>query len=93
MIKTNDIVAGENRYVVLPHKQAGEKKSAGGIIVPDNVDDALATGDIVADSYGEAKPDERSVVYFRRAGVSVKINGKNHVVIKHDDALLLYAPE
>jgi chaperonin GroES len=78
-------------------RQEGEKKTAGGIIIPDTAREKPLEGKLVAVGPGrmdregkripmEIKKGDR-VLFGRYAGTEIKIDGVEHLMIKADDIL------
>lgn len=81
---------------VLIRRVAADAKSAGGILIPDNTKEKPQEGEIVAVGSGEfesgafvptvTKPGDR-VLFGKWAGLEVKIDGENLLIMKESDVL------
>ena len=89
-----------DRVLVLP-KEEGEEKSAGGIIIPDTAKSKPSEGEVKAVGRGKVKEDGSiqpmnvkvgdKVIYSKYAGTEIKIDGKEHLLMKEDDILAIIA--
>lgn len=77
-----------DRVVVLP--AAAEKKSAGGIIIPDTAKEKPQKGTVVA--VGAGKKDEPmtvkvndTVLYGKYAGQEIEIEGTEYLIMRESD--------
>ena len=83
-----------DRVLVLPIEQAEVKK--GGIIIPDTAKEKPQEGKIVAVGPGKhedgklvpmnVKKGDR-VLYSKYGGTEIKIDGKDHLIMREDDIL------
>ncbi|NRA44991.1 MAG: co-chaperone GroES [Oligoflexales bacterium] len=74
-----------------------EEKTAGGIIIPDNVKEKPMEGQVIAVGNGKklddgslSKPDLSvgdSILFSKYAGSEVKIDGVEHLIMREDDIL------
>ncbi len=81
-----------DRVVVLP--AAAEKKSAGGIIIPDTAKEKPQKGTVVA--VGNGKKDEPmtvkvndQVLYGKYAGQEIDIDGKEYLIMRESDIVAI----
>ncbi|GAB6175346.1 co-chaperone GroES [Desulfobaculum senezii] len=84
---------------VLVKRLESEEVSAGGIIIPDTAKEKPMRGEIVA--AGPGKTDESGktiamsvkegdmVLFNKYAGTEIKIDGKEHLVMREDDILAI----
>lgn len=85
-----------DRVLVKPDE--AEKKTAGGIIVPDTVVQKPQTGTVVASGVGytdmpnETKPGDK-VMYGKYAGTEIEYAGEQYVIMKESDILAIDAAE
>ncbi len=74
-----------------------EKKSAGGIIIPDTAKEKPQEGKVVAVGPGkmgddgkrtplDVKKDDR-ILFSKYAGTEIKVNGVEHLFMREDDVL------
>lgn len=82
----------KDRVLVEPHK--AEEKTASGIIIPDSVQEKPQKGTVIA--VGEGKKDEPMsvkagdvVIYGKYGGTEVHIEGKDYLIMREDDILLV----
>lgn len=78
-----------------------EKKSAGGIVIPDTATEKPIKGEVVA--VGEGKPLDNGqvrklkvkagdkVLFGKYSGTEVKIEGIEYLVVREDDILAIFA--
>ncbi|HEY0975313.1 MAG TPA: co-chaperone GroES [Solimonas sp.] len=78
-----------------------EKKSAGGIIIPDNATEKPVKGEIVA--VGPGKKDESGknialdvkvgdvVLFGKYSGSEVKVDGEDLLVMREDDVIAVFS--
>lgn len=82
---------------VLVERLAEEKKTAGGIIIPDNNAEKPVEGKVVAVGPGrllddgsyrklEVKKGDR-ILYGKYTGTEVKVDGKDYLIMREDDIL------
>jgi len=74
-----------------------EKKSAGGIIIPDQAAEKPVRGEVLAVGTGKRGDDGKvipmdvkvgdSVLFGKYSGSEVKIDGKEYVVMREDDLM------
>ena len=82
---------------ILVKRVAGEERSAGGIIIPDNAKEKPMEGTVVAVGNGKiltdgkvVKPDVKAgdtIIFSKYAGSEVKISGDEHLILREDDVL------
>ncbi len=79
---------------VLVEPQLAEQKTASGIIIPDTAKEKPQRGTIVA--VGEGKKDEPmrlkagdEVLYGKYSGSEITIDGKDYLVMRQDDVLIV----
>ena len=82
---------------VLVLRVEGEKKTAGGIIIPDTAKEKPQEGKVVSvgpgkvdDNGKRAVPDVKAgdrVLFSKYAGTEIKIDGVEHVFMREDDIL------
>ncbi len=80
---------------VLIEPLEAEEKSAGGIIIPDTAQEKPMEGLVVAVGSGYRRDDGKTealdvksgdrVLYGKFAGTEVKIDGKDHLIVKESD--------
>ncbi|MDX9697657.1 MAG: co-chaperone GroES [Bacteroidales bacterium] len=82
----------KDRVLVEPHK--AEEKTASGIIIPDSAQEKPQKGTVIA--VGNGKKDEPMsvkkgdvVMYGKYSGTEIKIDGKDYIIMKEDDILLV----
>ena len=82
----------KDRVLVEPHK--AEVKTASGIIIPDSAQEKPQKGTVIA--VGTGKKDEPMsvkkgdvVMYGKYSGTEIKIDGKEYVIMREDDILLV----
>ena len=86
-----------DRILVKPKES--EEKTASGIVLPDTAKEKPQEGEVIAvgsgvkDSEGkviamEVKVGDK-VLYSKYSGTEVKINGKEHLIIKESDVLAI----
>ncbi|MBI2383809.1 MAG: co-chaperone GroES [Gammaproteobacteria bacterium] len=74
-----------------------EKKSAGGIIIPDNAQEKPVKGEVVAVGPGKRTDDGKvhpvdvkvgdKVLFGKYSGTEVKLGGTEYVVMREDDIM------
>ena len=82
---------------VLVERVEEEKKTAGGIIIPDNNTEKPLEGKIIAtgsgyrlesgDTRSLSVKDGDTVLFGKYAGTEVKLDGKDYLIMKEDDIL------
>lgn len=82
---------------VLLERIAEEKKTAGGIIIPDNNTEKPSQGKVVAVGQGYRKDDGSfsaltvkagdTVLFGKYAGNEVKLDGKEYLIMREEDIL------
>jgi chaperonin GroES len=79
---------------VLVEPKIAEQKTASGIIIPDTAKEKPQQGKIVA--VGEGKKDEPmrlkvgdEVLYGKYSGTEITIEGKDYLVMRQDDILIV----
>ena len=82
----------KDRVLVEPHK--AEEKTASGIIIPDSAQEKPQKGTVIA--VGEGKKDEPMsvkagdvVIYGKYGGTEIHIEGKDYLIMREDDILLV----
>ena len=80
---------------VLVRRVEAEAKTAGGIIIPDTAQEKPMQGKVVAVGKGKRLEDGRllpldvkvgdKVIYGKWSGTEVKLDGKDHVILKEED--------
>ena len=82
----------KDRVLVEPHK--AEVKTASGIIIPDSAQEKPQKGTVIA--VGEGKKDEPMtlkagdvVMYGKYGGTEINIDGKDYLIMREDDILLV----
>ncbi len=82
----------KDRVLVEPHK--AEEKTKSGIIIPDSAQEKPQKGKVIA--VGNGKKDEPMslkkgdvVMYGKYSGTEIKIDGKDYIIMKEDDILLV----
>ena len=78
-----------------------EKKSAGGIIIPDNAAEKPVRGEIVAVGPGKKDDSGKSialdvkvgdiVLFGKYSGSEVKVDGEDLLVMREDDVIAVFA--
>jgi chaperonin GroES len=87
----------QDRILVL--REEGEKKTAGGIFIPDTAKEKPLEGKVVAvgpgkfDKDGKRIPVEvkkgNRILFSRYGGTEIKINGVEHLMMREDDILAI----
>ncbi|MFO8233790.1 MAG: co-chaperone GroES [Bacteroidales bacterium] len=79
---------------VLVEPQEVEEKTSSGIIIPDSAKEKPQKGTVVA--VGDGKKDEpmsvkegNTVIYGKYAGTEITIDGKDYLIMREDDILLV----
>lgn len=79
---------------VLVEPQEVEEKTSSGIIIPDSAKEKPQKGTVVA--VGDGKKDEPMsvkkddvVIYGKYAGTEITIEGKDYLIMREDDILLV----
>ena len=77
-----------------------EKKSAGGIIIPDQAAEKPVRGEVLAIGTGKRAEDGKAipmdvkvgdtVLFGKYSGSEVKIEGKEYVVMREDDIMAVF---
>ncbi|MBI9055633.1 MAG: co-chaperone GroES [Bacteroidales bacterium] len=82
----------KDRVLVEAHK--AEEKTASGIIIPDSAQEKPQKGTVIA--IGEGKKDEPMslkvgdvVIYGKYGGTEINIEGKDYLIMREDDILLV----
>jgi chaperonin GroES len=77
-----------DRLLVMPSKEAGERKSRSGILIPAtaNVDRRLVWGEVVAlgPTVRNVEPDDR-VLFSPESGYEVEIRGDEYIILRERD--------
>ena len=77
---------------VLIEPAAAEEKTAAGIIIPDTAKEKPKRGAVIALGSGDHKftvKNGYTVLYGQYSGTEVKIDGKEYLIIKEDEILLI----
>ena len=84
-----------DRVIVLRVEE--EKKTAGGIIIPDTAKEKPQEGKVVAVGPGKRDEDGKRIpleikegdriLFSKYAGTEIKIDGKEHIFMREDDIL------
>jgi chaperonin GroES len=87
-----------NDYVLVSHVTM-EEKTSGGIIIPDTAKEKPQEGRVVAAGPGKKDRDGRRIemevkegdriMFGRYAGTEVKIDGKDHIIMREDEILCI----
>ena len=82
---------------ILVDRVEEEEKTAGGIIIPDTAKEKPIQGKVIAVGKGKLNengevvaPDIKNgdrILFSKYAGTEVKIDGKEHLIIREDDVL------
>jgi chaperonin GroES len=74
-----------------------ERKTAGGIVIPDNATEKPMRGKIIAAGPGKITEDGKvrpldvkkgdEVLYGKYSGTEIKLNGKEYLVMREDDIM------
>jgi chaperonin GroES len=82
---------------VLVKRVPSEEKTAGGIIIPDSVQEKPQQGEVVAAGSGARRPDGGieplgvkvgdRILFGKYAGTEVKIQGVDYLIMKESDIL------
>ena len=82
---------------ILVSRIAGEEKTAGGIIIPDNAKEKPMEGKVVAIGNGKVLDDGKvrkpelnigdRILFSKYSGSEVKIDGEEHLILREDDIL------
>ncbi len=82
----------KDRVLVEAHK--AEEKTASGIIIPDSAQEKPQKGTVIA--VGEGKKDEPMslkigdiVIYAKYGGTEINVDGKDYIIMREDDILLV----
>jgi chaperonin GroES len=77
-----------------------EKKSAGGIIIPDQAAEKPVRGEVLAVGTGKKSDDGKTialdvkvgdtVLFGKYSGSEVKVDGKEYVVMREDDIMAVF---
>lgn len=78
-----------------------EKKSAGGILIPDSAAEKPVKGEVIAVGPGKRTDDGKvhpldvkagdKVLFGKYSGTEVKIEGNEYLVMKEDDLMAVFA--
>ena len=78
-----------------------EKKSAGGIIIPDQAAEKPVRGEVPAVGAGKKSDDGKliamdvkvgdTVLFSKYSGSEVKVEGKDYLIMREDDILAIFA--
>ena len=82
---------------VLVKRLPSEEKTAGGIIIPDSVQEKPQQGEVVAAGSGARRPDGNidplgvkvgdKILFGKYAGTEVKMQGTEYLIMKESDIL------
>ncbi|MGE0668944.1 MAG: co-chaperone GroES [Sphingomonadales bacterium] len=82
---------------VLVKRLPSEEKTAGGIIIPDSVQEKPQQGEVVAAGSGARRPDGNidplgvkvgdRILFGKYAGTEVKMQGTEYIIMKESDIL------
>jgi chaperonin GroES len=82
---------------VLVKRLPSEEKTAGGIIIPDSVQEKPQQGEVVAAGSGSRRPDGNidplgvkvgdKILFGKYAGTEVKMQGVEYLIMKESDIL------
>lgn len=92
-VKAKPIAGTNNRVLIEP--AAAEEKTAGGIIIPDTAKEKPRRGKVVSTSEKDPegnKPVVKTgdvVLYGQYSGTEVKIDGKDYLIMKESEILLI----
>ena len=74
-----------------------ERKSAGGIVIPDNVAEKPDQGEVIAVGNGKVQEDGTvrkldvkagdRILFGKYSGTEVKLDGEEHLILREDDVL------
>lgn len=86
-----------DRIIVKPME--GEKKTEGGIIIPDTAKEKPINGKVVALGKGKLMENGKllemtvkegdTVLFGKYAGTDIKINGEDHLILREEDILAI----
>ncbi|HUS23563.1 MAG TPA: co-chaperone GroES [Candidatus Binatia bacterium] len=78
-----------------------EKKSAGGILIPDTAQEKPVKGEVVAVGPGKVLDDGKlrpcdvkkgdQILFGKYSGTEVKLNGSEYVVMREDDIMAVFS--
>ena len=84
---------------VIVKREEEERKSAGGIVIPDTAAEKPVRGDVVAVGSGKVLENGESrpvdvkvgdkVLFGKYSGTEVKIDGKDYIVMREDDIMAI----
>ncbi|MBC7532088.1 MAG: co-chaperone GroES [Oligoflexus sp.] len=87
---------------ILVKRVEAEQKTAGGIIIPDAAKEKPVEGEVIAVGNGKvldngtlAKPDVKvgdRILFGKYSGSEVKVDGKEHLILREDDILGVIQP-
>ena len=76
-----------------------EEKTKGGIVIPDTAKEKPVEGKVIAVGDGRIKEDGTKIpmevkkgdriLFAKYAGIEVKIDGEEHLILKEDDVLVI----
>ena len=88
-----------DRLLVEVDGEAGERRSTGGIVIPDSATEKPIKGEVVAVGAGKALDNGSTrtpsvkvgdkVLFGKYAGTEVKLDGTEFLVVKEDDILAI----
>ena len=81
---------------VLIEPAAAEEKTAAGIIIPDTAKEKPKRGTVITTGSGDHKFTVKTgdmVLYGQYSGTEVKIDGKEYLIMKEDEILLIVKSE
>jgi len=82
---------------ILIKRVSEEKKTSGGIIIPDTAKEKPMQGKVIAVGAGKMDEDGKripldvkkgdNVLFSKYAGTEIKIEGEDHLIVREDDIL------
>ena len=82
---------------VIVRRLEEERKSAGGIVIPDSAKEKPIQGEVIAVGTGKILEDGKvrpldvkkgdRVLFGKYAGTEVKLDGEEHLILREDDVL------
>lgn len=84
---------------ILLKRRAGEEKTAGGIIIPDNAKEKPLEGEVIAVGPGRVNREGKLqalevktgdiVLFGKYAGTEVKLDGEDFLLVREDDVIAI----
>src|SRR6266853_4224899 len=86
--------------IVVKRLEAGDEKTAGGLIIPDSAKEKPQEGEVVA--VGSGKRDDKGVVhpvelkagdrilFGKYSGSDIKMDGQEYMIMREDEVLLVF---